>query len=404
MVYHFILKRCLNHMSKLVLVIMAHPDDEVLACGGTIAKHSANGDRVVVAILGEGKASRQNEKNALKIRRDIQMLRKESTEANRILGVLEVIYKDFPDNAIDSIPLLNVIQYIEELKRKYRPDIVYTHNVSDLNIDHQLIFKAVLTAFRPIKNDYVPFIYACEVPSATEWQAPNTGLGFQPNVFVDICDTLEIKKRALAAYSSELREYPHPRSIEAIDVIGKRWGIMVGFEAAEPFILVRNVAKWSKGVMPFILRDAVEDDRDDILIWRNDPLAREMSERRDIISDKEHALWYKKKIAGSQCRIYIAIGDMEKKLGMIRFDIQSIKSHARISINIDPEYRGRGLGRELLQRGIESYLCENRNIQYIDAIIKKENVVSERIFRKAGFNTQSSATIKGFFKLTYIRD
>ena len=129
------------------------------------------------------------------------------------------------------------------MKGKYNPTIVYTHHHADITVDHQQIFKAVITSFRPIQGEQVPYIYSCEIPSSTEWQAPFAAFAFQPNLFVDISDTLEIKKRALAAYDSELRRYPHPRSVEAIEVIAKRWGGMVGYLAAEPFVLVRGVVK-----------------------------------------------------------------------------------------------------------------------------------------------------------------
>ena len=230
-------------MGRNVLAVMAHPDDEVLGCGGALAKHVRNGDNVVVAILGEGKASRQFGENSDSDKEEILALRQEAIKANEILGVKQVIFYNFPDNSIDTIPLLSVIQYVESLKQEVKPDIVYTHHHADINIDHQLIFKAVITAFRPIKGDQVPCIYSCEVASSTEWQAPYAGFAFLPNVFLDISDTLEMKKHALAAYQSELRTYPHPRSLEAIDIIAKRWGIAVGFQAAEPFVLVRSLIK-----------------------------------------------------------------------------------------------------------------------------------------------------------------
>ena len=318
-------------MAKNILVIVAHPDDEVLACGGTIANHLINGERVVVAILGEGKGSRLNDKNTNKLKKEVLDLRRECELANKILGVHEVIYHNYPDNAFDSIPLLNVIQHIEKLKKKYLPDIVYTHHHADINIDHQITFKAVITAFRPIKNDYVPYIYSCEVPSATEWQAPNVGFGFQPNVFLDITETLSQKKHALAAYKSELRNYPHPRSIEAIEIIARRWGSVVGFEAAEPFVLVRGIIKRLSDAPQFILRLATLDDESDILTWRNDKVAREISEYQDVISVTKHAAWFRKKLLDPGCKMFIGIGDLQRKMGLVRFDMQGNECVARVS-------------------------------------------------------------------------
>lgn len=387
-------------MESNVLVVMAHPDDEVLGCGGVIAKHARGGDNVFVAILGEGKSSRGNADNADVIKSEILALRREAQLANKILGVREVIFHNFPDNAIDTIALLSVIQYVEMLKQKYRPSIVYTHHHSDINIDHQLIFKAVITAFRPIKGDQVPYIYSCEVPSATEWQAPFAGFAFQPNVFVDISDTLELKKRALGTYRSELRLYPHPRSVEAIDIIARRWGTTVGFDAAEPFVLVRNVIRTVGSAMHFVIRSATTQDEADILRWRNDRIARMMSDKQDIIAEDEHAKWYKTKLTNANYCIYMAIGDLDVKLGMIRFD-KLDKGIARVSINLAPDRREKGLGKKLLQRGIDMYLAVNRDVTIIEAIIKNENKISEHIFSQAGFEERTNAGSAEFFKLIY---
>ena len=390
-------------MSHNVLVIVAHPDDEVLACGGTIAKHALNGDSVVVAILGEGKSSRKRV-GALGrgLRKEIITLRNESVNANKILGVREVIYHNFPDNALDAMPLLRIIQYVEQLKQRYAPDIVYTHHHSDINIDHQLIFKAVVTAFRPVKDDYVPYIYTCEVPSATEWQAPIISTGFQPNVYIDIASTLDVKKRALSAYRSELRTYPHPRCVESIDIIARRHGIVVGFNAAEPFVLIRNVRKNIIDSPRFVLRRANENDKDTILTWRNNKIARAMSENQHPISAKEHASWFKARLSDCNCRIYIAIGDLDSKYGIIRFDRHKKNSSAQVSLNIAPEHRGKGLGKFILRQGVDAYLKEFSDTHAVFAVIKNDNFISEHIFTKCGFRGRKSASIPGFYKLTYI--
>lgn len=389
-------------MGTNVLVVMAHPDDEVLGCGGVIAKHSRDGDYVVVAILGQGKASRQNEEDLDSNNAEILALHKEAKRANEILGVRELLFHNFPDNLLDSIPLLEIVQYVEELKCKYRPDIVYTHHHADINIDHQQIFKAVITACRPIQGDQVPYIYSCEVPSATEWQAPLSGLSFQPNTFIDISDTLDIKKKALAAYCSELREYPHPRSIEAVDIISKRWGTTVGYRAVEPFVLIRNISKTVGDGLRFVLRPANKEDEVDILNWRNNQLARGMSDNHDVIGADIHALWYKNKLADPKCSIYLAVGDMDKKLGVIRFDIFDTNC-SRVSINVAANCRGKGLGKELLKLGIGEYLRTNENVKNLEAMIKYENTISEYIFTQSGFSNRRDADIQGFFNLVYTR-
>lgn len=389
-------------MGANVLVVIAHPDDEVLGCGGVIAKHSRDGDYVVVAILGQGKASRQSDQDVDSNNAEILALRKEAKRANEILGVRELIFHDFPDNLLDSIPLLNVVQYVERLKCKYRPDIVYTHHHADINIDHQQIFKAVITACRPIQGDQVSQIYSCEVPSSTEWQAPFAGVAFQPNTFIDISDTLDIKKQALAAYSSELRSYPHPRSVDAIDIIAKRWGTTVGFMAAEPFVLIRNISKTVGNGHRFVLRSANKDDEVDLLYWRNDKLARGMSDNHHVIGTVIHERWFKSKLANPSCSIYLAIGDMDNKFGVIRFDMLDTDC-SRVSINIAPKFRGKGIGQELLKMGIDRYLRTNENVKNLLAMIKCENTVSENIFTQSGFSNRRDADVPGFFNLVYTR-
>lgn len=222
-----------------VLVIAAHPDDEVLGCGGTIAKHVQDGDNVSILILGEGITSR-GEKKAEKIKKKIKELKENAKKAASILGVKKIFTFDFPDNRFDTVPLLDIIKVIEDVKKAANPEIVYTHHAGDLNIDHQITLKSVLTAFRPIKGEKTRKILSFEVPSSTEWGAPGAG-NFIPNLFVDISKTIDKKIEALRAYKSELREYPHPRSPKALKIIAGRWGSSVGLEFAEAFVVVREV-------------------------------------------------------------------------------------------------------------------------------------------------------------------
>lgn len=390
-------------MKERVLVVMAHPDDEILGCGGVIAKHCRDGDRVIVAILGRGKSSRLDESNADRIQEEIVALHEEAVRANALLGVHEVVYHDFPDNAMDTIPLLSVIQFVSGLKKRFRPTIVYTHHHADINIDHQQIFRAVITAFRPIVGEQVSYIYSCEVPSSTEWQAPFAGFAFQPNMFVDITDTLELKKQALAEYRSELRRYPHPRSVEAIDVIAKRWGGMVGYLAAEPFVLVRGVVRSVTGGPRFVLRPAREDDRDHVLEWRNDPLARRMSDHQRHITASEHTRWFRTKLASSECRMYIAVADLDERLGVVRFDLIQ-EGVARVSINVVPSLRRRGVGKRLLELGVDCFLATNPDVHRIEAIIKDENAHSAHLFAQVGFSQRSESEIAGFFALSMLRE
>jgi len=223
-------------MKKKVLIVAAHPDDEVLGCGGTIARLVREGHEAYTLILGEGVTSRDRSRDREKREGEISRLKKQIRKANELLGVKEVFAFDFPDNRFDSVDFLDIVKAIEEVKNKLKPEIVFTHSKSDLNIDHQITHKAVITATRPMQNESVKEIYAFEVLSSTEWNYP---LSFSPNVYFDIGDTLELKLKAITEYKSELREYPHPRSLKGIEIKARQRGMEVGFSYAEAFECVR---------------------------------------------------------------------------------------------------------------------------------------------------------------------
>ena len=222
------------------LVVAAHPDDEVLGCGGTIARLIEEGHDVYVAILGEGITSRYDKREQAD-QGIIKDLHGRSRQASKLLGVKELCLHDLPDNRFDTVPLLDIVKTVEKLINQFQPQIVYTHHGGDLNIDHAITHRAVMTATRPIRSCTVREIYAFEVPSSTEWAFGQFQPAFQPNVFVDISATLETKIQAMQIYESEARTFPHPRSSEALQSIAKRWGSAVGVEAAEAFELVRLV-------------------------------------------------------------------------------------------------------------------------------------------------------------------
>ena len=226
---------------KTILVIAAHPDDEVLGCGGTIARLTSEGNYVYTLILGEGVTSRDKKRDRVKRENEIAGLRKQTEDVNKILGVKKVYTYDFPDNRFDTVPLLDIIKIVEKIKEDIKPDIVFTHHYGDLNIDHQITFKAVMTAFRPTKDESVKEIYSFEIPSSTEWNAPSSLTYFMPDYFVDISKTIKLKVRAMKEYKCEIREYPHPRSIESIEIKAKQRGIQVGLEAAEAFEVIRLI-------------------------------------------------------------------------------------------------------------------------------------------------------------------
>ncbi len=219
-----------------ILIISAHPDDEVLGCGGTVARLNKEGYTIYTLILGEGVSSRDDARDIKKREKNILELKRDAKKANAILGVKEVFFHNFPDNRFDTVPFLDIVKVIEKIKNNIKPDIIFTHYEKDLNIDHQITYKAVITAARPIKGEKVKEIYSFEIPSSTEWSYP---LSFSPDLFYDISETIEIKLKALEKYKTELKEYPHPRSLEGIQLIAKNWGMKVGLECAEAFKVVR---------------------------------------------------------------------------------------------------------------------------------------------------------------------
>lgn len=223
-----------------VLVVAAHPDDEVLGCGGTMARLAQEGHNVYIAVLGEGVTSRYSlageADQALMAR-----LHAQCHEAARLLGAKQVFMHNLPDNRFDTIPLLEVVKMVEGLVERLKPEVIYTQHGGDLNIDHSITYRAALTATRPICGGLVKELYAFEVPSATEWAFQQFAPSFQPNVFVDISGTLEDKIRAIEIYEGEVRPFPHPRSPEALLSIARRWGSMAGLHAAEAFQLVRSI-------------------------------------------------------------------------------------------------------------------------------------------------------------------
>lgn len=225
-------------MSKKILIIAAHPDDEVLGCGGTVSKLIKSGVEAYTLILGEGKTSRVNAEN---LSEDLESLKTEAQKANQILGVKDIILESFPDNKFDSVPLLDIVQKIDIIKNKIKPDIIFTHHFGDMNIDHQITHKAVLTATRPMNDETVKDIYSFEIPSSTEWNSFSRETAFIPNVFFDISDTIDKKIAAMSEYRSELREYPHPRSLQHIKELARVNGTKVGIEYAENFMLIRSI-------------------------------------------------------------------------------------------------------------------------------------------------------------------
>lgn len=229
-------------MTRRVLVVAAHPDDELLGCGGTLARHAADGHEVHILILATGATSRSDSRQD-----EVAALQMAAQKAADVIGAQQPRFAGFPDNRMDSVDLLDVVQAVETVSREIDPQIVYTHHAGDLNIDHQITHRAVLTAFRPLPEATCQAIYTFETLSSTEWGPLCGAHAFQPNHFVDITDTLDRKCAALACYASEMRPFPHPRSEQAINTLAALRGASVGVPAAEAFAvhrqLVRQAAK-----------------------------------------------------------------------------------------------------------------------------------------------------------------
>ena len=225
-------------MNKKILIVAAHPDDEVLGCFGTVSRLIKEGFKAYTLILGEGKTSRYEKNFSQNINNELETLKNEAQKANEVIGIKKVFFESFPDNRFDSVDLLDIIKAISKVKEEIRPDIIFTHYEKDLNIDHQITYKAVITASRPMKTESVKEIYSFEILSSTEWNYP---LSFSPNTFFDISDTIDLKLKAMKEYRSELREYPHPRSLEGIKLNAQYNGMRIGKECAEAFKCIRVV-------------------------------------------------------------------------------------------------------------------------------------------------------------------
>ncbi|MGA9750127.1 MAG: PIG-L deacetylase family protein [Nocardioides sp.] len=221
-----------------LLTVAAHPDDETLGAGGTMAWHAARGDTVWAIVLADGASSRHD-----KVEQQAECAR----NAAEILGIERLVMVGLPDQRLDTLSLLDVITPIEEAIAELQPDVVLTHFPGDVNEDHRLVARATLVATRPVPGTPVSRVCSFEIASSTDWAPPIPGSIFAPNLFVDISETLETKLTAMKAYAethiSELKAYPHPRSIEALTAYAQRHGAASGLLAAEPFMLLRESAK-----------------------------------------------------------------------------------------------------------------------------------------------------------------
>ena len=229
--------------NKKILVVVAHPDDELLGLGATMHKLiNEQNCEVRVIILGEGITSRSDERNPEKWKEELKLHRKNIEDARKEIGYDSVGIYDFPDNRFDTVALLDIIKVIEKEKEIFKPEIIFTHHGGDLNIDHQRTFEAVITATRPTKDENVKAIITFETPSGTEWIASSDPRKFNPNLFIEIFkENLDAKIKAMESYEFEKRTYPHPRSPESLTILAKHRGVIVGKKYAETFCIIRSL-------------------------------------------------------------------------------------------------------------------------------------------------------------------
>ena len=232
---------------QVALVIAAHPDDEVIGCGGTIAMLAARGAEVQILLLADGVGARHPSGSAAsavpEVRAEVEVRREAARRASHVLGAASVEFGEFADNRLDAVDRLDVARTVEVTIERYRPDIVLTHHAGDVNIDHRRVHEAVVIACRPQPGHCLKTLLFFEVASSTEWQPPGSAPLFAPHCFVDITDHLADRRHALEAYSAEMRPWPHPRSYEAVEHLARWRGATVGVEAAEAFMLGRHIQR-----------------------------------------------------------------------------------------------------------------------------------------------------------------
>lgn len=229
--------------NKRILVVVAHPDDELLGLGGTMHHIIKNHNcKVRVVILGEGITSRSDHRDPKKWEEELNKHGKNIENARKAIGYDSMGIYAFPDNRFDSVDLLDIVKTIEKEKSKFNPGVIFTHHGGDLNIDHQRTFEAVMTAIRPMEQEEVSTVITFETPSGTEWRASSDPRHFIPNMYFGINEEdLKAKIKGMESYEFEKRKYPHPRSPEALKTLAMQRGIIVGKEYAEAFMIIRTI-------------------------------------------------------------------------------------------------------------------------------------------------------------------
>jgi LmbE family N-acetylglucosaminyl deacetylase len=225
------------------MIVVAHPDDELLGLGATLHKLiNEYNVKTKVVILGEGITSRSDERDVEMWKEELLIHRENIKSAQLSIGYHSTSIFDFPDNRFDSVPLLDIIKVIENEKASFIPEVIFTHHGGDVNIDHQRTFEAVHTACRPTQDEIVKMIITFETPSGTEWRSPTDPRHFLPNLFFSISESnLKAKIKGMESYEFERRDYPHPRSPKALKIQAQRWGVVIGSDFAEAFCIIRSI-------------------------------------------------------------------------------------------------------------------------------------------------------------------
>lgn len=229
--------------NKKILVVVAHPDDEVLGLGASMHNLISNYNcNIRVVILGEGITSRADQHDVTIWEEELNRHKQNIIDAISQIGYQSVGIYDFPDNRFDSVALLDIIKIVENEKDSFQPDVIFTHHGGDLNVDHQRTFEAVITATRPMEDENVKTIITFETPSGTEWRAPSDPRHFIPNFYISVSEQdIEAKIRGMECYKFEKRKFPHPRSPEALKILAQQRGISVGKTYAEAFCIIRII-------------------------------------------------------------------------------------------------------------------------------------------------------------------
>ena len=231
--------------NKRILVVVAHPDDELLGLGASMHKLIKEYDCTTrVIILGEGITSRSDSRDTERWQKELEVHKANIESARKYIGYDSVGIYNFPDNRFDTVALLDIIKVIEKEKEDFQPEVIFTHHGGDVNIDHQRTFEAVVTACRPMAHERVKTIISFETPSGTEWRTVADPRHFLPNFFISVSEgDLQAKVKGMESYEFEKRAFPHPRSPEALRIQAQRWGVAVGEPMAEAFCIIRSIAQ-----------------------------------------------------------------------------------------------------------------------------------------------------------------